>query len=117
MRLGIATDVGGGTSFSIIRQMGEAYKVGMLKGFALTSLQAFYMATLGGAEALRLDHRIGRIESGYEADLVVLDLAGDDFTAWRGSFDRSIEETLFTLMTLAPDNLVACTYVAGYKAF
>lgn len=112
VKTGMGTDVGGGTSFSIVRNLGEAYKVGMLGGHSLSAFRAFYLATRGGAEALGLADRIGSIEPGMEADLCVLDL-DLPFVSWRLDRARTLEEKLFCLQTLAPDNLVEATYVAG----
>lgn len=116
-RVGIGTDVGGGTSYSVVRQLGDAYKVGMLGGHALDAMRSYYMATLGGAQALHLDDRIGAIRPGHEADLAVIDLKPDEFTEWRMRGVDSIFDRLFILQTLASDTLVRATYVAGHKAY
>jgi len=78
-------------------------------------MQALYLATLGAAEALRLDDRIGNFVAGKEADFVVLDYAGSSLTARRCAAAQSIEEKLFALMTLADDRNVAATYVTGRR--
>ena len=74
MRVGLGTDVGGGTSFSLLRTMSEAYKVAQMAGHGLSPWRAFYLATLGGAHALALDDRIGNFEPGKETDFLVLRL-------------------------------------------
>jgi len=112
-RVGVGTDVGGGTSFSMVRQLGEAYKVGMLRGHALDAMRSFYMATLGGAQALHLEDRIGTLEAGTEADVVVIDMKPTEFVEWRMRGVESVFDRLFILQTLAPDNLVLATYLAG----
>lgn len=117
VRVGMGTDVGGGTSLSILRQIGEAYKVAMMHGRSLDIVKSLYMATRGGAEALHLEHTIGSIASGYEADLTVLDLKPDRFAAWRLNFAESITEKLFVLSTIAPAFTVKATYVAGRKVY
>lgn len=116
-RVGIGSDVGAGTSFSIPRQLGDAYKVAMLDDNPLDALRSFYMATLGGARVLRLEDTIGSIRPGREADLAVLDLKATEFLEWRLQFAHSLPEKLFVLQTLAPDNLNRATYVAGKKVF
>ena len=73
MHVGLGTDIGGGTSFSLLATMGAAYEIAQLGGRTLSAVEAFYLATLGGARALALDDRIGTIAPGREADLVVLD--------------------------------------------
>ena len=69
VRVGMGTDVGGGTNFSIPRQLNEAYKVSMLKQKNLSAIHSYYLATKGGAEALHLENTIGSIAAGYEADI------------------------------------------------
>ena len=113
VRVGLATDLGAGTSFSILQTLNEAYKVAQLNGYALSAGQAFYLATLGSARALYLDDRIGSIAAGMEADLVVLDLHATPLLEYRMSFCETLEETLFVLMTLGDDRAVRATYVNG----
>ena len=110
---GLGTDVGGGTSLSLLRTASEAYKVLHLQEHALPAMQALYLATLGAAEALHLDGHIGNFAPGKEADFVVLDYAGSSLTARRCAAAGSIDEKLFALMTLADDRHVAATHVMG----
>ena len=116
VRCGLGTDVGGGTSLSLLATASEAYKVLHLQEHALPATRALYLATLGAAEALYLDDRIGNFAPGKEADVVVLDFAGSPLTARRTAAAQSIEEKLFALMTLADDRNVASTWVMGEKA-
>ena len=113
---GLGTDVGGGTSLSLLRTASEAYKVLHLQEHALPAMRALYLATLGAAEALDLDAHIGNFAMGKEADFVVLDYAGSALTARRTAAAETIEEKLFALMTLADDRNVAGTYVLGQLA-
>ncbi len=113
VRVGLGTDVGGGTSLSLLRTAAEAYKVAALRGAPLSAVQALYLATLGGARALYLDERIGRLAIGNDADLCVLDLKATPLLAYRTRFCESVEEQLFALMTLGDDRAVRATYVAG----
>ncbi|HQR88073.1 MAG TPA: guanine deaminase, partial [Caulobacter sp.] len=94
VKVGIGTDVGAGTSFSILHTLGEAYKVGQLRGAALDPFHALYLATLGGARALDLGDRIGNLAPGKEADFLVLDLAATPLLARRLAGDRSLENRL-----------------------
>jgi guanine deaminase len=114
--IGIATDVGGGTSFSMLRTLADGYKVAQLRGHALGAARAFYLATLGGARALRLDGEIGNFLPGKEADFVVLDLAATALLERRTSLARTLAEKLFALMTLGDDRCVRQTYVLGRPA-
>jgi guanine deaminase len=117
VRVALATDVGAGTSFSMLATMHEAYKVAQLTGHALTARQAFYLATRGGAHALYLDDRIGSIAVGMEADVVVLDLKSTPLIAHRMQHCGDLDEALFIQMMLGDDRAVRATYVAGTLAY
>ena len=116
VRVGIGTDVGGGTSFSMLRTLDEAYKVSQLAGQKLPPLRAFYLATLGGAASLGIDDAIGNFELGKEADFVVLDPAATPLIARRLARVTSLEEKLFALMVLGDDRAVHATHVLGRRA-
>lgn len=115
--VGIGTDVGGGTNFSVLRQLNEAYKVAMLNARNLDAVRSFYLATRGGAQALDLENTIGSIAPGYEADIAVIDLKPSEFAAWRMKFADTVIDKLFVLMTLGLDNANIATYVAGKKVY
>jgi guanine deaminase len=117
IRVGVATDVGGGTSFSILQTLNEAYKVSQMSGQTLTSMKAFYLATLGGAKALHLEHKLGNFEVGKEADFVVLDLHSTPLMKRRMAVSDSIQDTLFALMMLGDDRAVQATFVMGVCQF
>ena len=116
VRVGLGTDVGGGTSFSMLRTLDEAYKVTQMAGQTLSPLCAFHLATLGGAASLRLDDRIGNLETGKEADFIVLDLAATPLLARRVERTVTLAEKLFALMILGDDRAVHATYVLGRLA-
>ncbi len=111
----IGTDVGAGTSLSLIATLGEAYKIAQLKGNSLTAYQGFYLITLGAARALHLDDRIGSFEAGKMGDLVVLDPNATALLRHRTAYANSMEEILFILMTMGDDRVVKATYTAGRK--
>ena len=113
VRVGLATDVGAGTSLSMLKTMGAAYQIAQLNGGSLTAAQAFYLATRGAARALYLDDRIGSIAVGMEADLVVLDLASTPLIEARLARCESLDDALFVQMTLGDDRAVAARVVAG----
>ena len=116
VRIGVATDIGGGTSFGMLETMAEAYKVLQLRGQRLTPLISFYMMTLGNARALSLEGTIGAIAPGNAADLVVLDSRSTPSMALRMQTVETLVEELFVLQTLGDDRAVAEVYVAGAKA-
>ena len=113
IRCGLGTDVGGGTSLSLMKTASEAYKVLHMQDHALPAMRALFLATLGAAEALYLDDYIGNFLPGKEADFVILDPEASSLTARRTRTTTSIEEALFALLTLADDRHVAATYVSG----
>ncbi len=120
--VGLATDVGGGTSFSLLQTASEAYKVTHLQGQNLSGLQALFLATLGSAKALKIDDKIGNFEIGKEADFVVLDPQATPLLSLRtlGTFlaqtPEKISDSIFALMILGDDRAVAATYILGEQA-
>ncbi len=117
LEFALASDVGGGSSFSMLRTMGEAYKVAQLQGQSLSPLRAFYLATLGAARSLRLDDRIGRFGAGMEADFIVLDPHATPLLARRIAQSRTVSEKLRIWMTLGDDRAIAASYVLGTAAW
>ena len=116
VRTSLATDVGGGTSYSMLRTAAEAYKVLQLRHQNLPALDAFYQMTLGNARALSLERRVGGLEPGREADLVVLDARATPAMAYRmETIAGDLAEELFVLMTMGDDRAVRATYVAGER--
>jgi guanine deaminase len=109
----LATDVGGGTSLSMLRTMAEAYKVQAMQGVKLTAWKALYAATRGAARALQLEHEIGSLEPGTLADLAVWDWAVGPVAAHRDALARTLHERVFAWMTLGDERNCCATYVAG----
>jgi guanine deaminase len=116
VHVGLATDVGGGTSLSMFRTMSSAYKVIHLQGQPLPASRSIYLATLGAARALGLEDVIGNLAPGKEADFIAVDLAATPITARRTRAAASIDEALFSLMFLGDDRHVAGTYILGEPA-
>lgn len=110
---GIATDVGGGTSYSMLQTLNEGYKILQLRGQKLHSLQAFHWATRGNALALGMQDRIGTLAPGSDADLVVLDARATEAMALRMERAETLAEELFILQIMGDDRAVAQVYVAG----
>ncbi|MDB5589217.1 MAG: guaD [Devosia sp.] len=116
VRIGIATDIGGGTSYSMLRTLDEGYKISQLRGQRLTPFNSFYMMTLGNARALSLEGTIGTIAPGCAADLVVLNASATPAMALRMATVTELYEELFLLQTLGDDRSIAEVYVAGARA-
>jgi len=113
LTVGLATDVGGGTSFSMLRTMQEAYKVAQLKGLTMTAEECFYLATLGGAKALGLDNMIGSLEPGKEADLIVINPEATALSGRRMQSAKAVGEQLFIVMMLGDERMIEQTYIQG----
>lgn len=113
IKVGLGTDLGAGTSFSILQTLNEAYKAAQMNGAPYSSLHGFYLATRGSACALSLDNKIGSIAVGMEADITVLNLKPTPIIEYRMQYADNLEETLFILMTLGDDRAIAATYIAG----
>jgi guanine deaminase len=113
VRVAVATDIGGGSSYSMLKTMDEAYKIQQLLGERLNPLESFYLMTRGNAEALSMQDDIGTLEIGSVADLVVLNAAATPAMKLRMETIRTLPEELFLLQTIGDDRAVIETYVAG----
>lgn len=112
----VATDVGGGTSFSMLQTLNEAYKICQLQGQKLSPLKSLYLATLGNAKSLQLDDKIGSFQAEREADFVVLDYDSTPLMSLKQSKCKTLFERLFAMIILGDDRSVKATYVAGELA-
>ncbi len=113
VRTGVATDIGGGTSYSMLRTLDEAYKIAQLRRDRLDPLSSFYWMTRGNAESLGMVGEIGTLDAGSFADLVVLDAAATPAMALRQRSIESLAEELFLFQTMGDDRAVAAVYIAG----
>ena len=111
--VGLATDVGGGSSFSMLRTMAAAYEVGQLRGDSLHPAELLWLATQGAADTLRIGDRVGNLAPGREADIVVLDLGSTPVIAQRAARAEDIWDALFPTIMLGDDRAVRQVYVAG----
>ena len=116
-RIALGTDVGGGTSLSPFATMKAAYDIAQFGDFSLSPFAAFHLLTLGGAQALHLDDKIGRLAPGFEADLTVLDLNSTDLIRHRMQSVDSLADTLFAQIVLADDRAIRATYANGAKVY
>ncbi|MEM6729898.1 MAG: amidohydrolase family protein, partial [Pseudomonadota bacterium] len=113
--VGLATDTGGGSSFSMLRTMAAAYEIAQLRGQALHAAQLLWLATEGSAAALHLSGRVGRLAEGAEADLCVLDLASTPAIAQRAEAARSPWDAIFPTIMMGDDRAVVDVWVAGQR--
>jgi guanine deaminase len=116
VRTGLATDIGAGTSYSMLATMGAAYQAAQLRGASLDPFAAFHWATRGNALALGLDGMIGALSPGHEGDVIVLDARGTPAMAHRMERIGTLAEELFVLMVMGDDRAVKGAYVAGKEA-
>ena len=115
--VGIGTDVGAGPSLSVLETLADAYRVSKLRNQPLDSLHGLYLATLGAARCLDLDHVIGNFAVGKEADFTVLDAGGDTPVARRAARATDVRERLFALQLLGDARNVHSTWLLGEQAF
>lgn len=114
-RVGLATDTGGGSSFSMLRTMAAAYEVGQLRGRALHPAELWWLATQGSAESLHAEGRIGNIAPGMEADLVVIDLSSTPAIAQAAARAEDIWQAIFPTIMMGDDRATHAVWVAGQK--
>ncbi|MGX9354862.1 guanine deaminase [Roseobacteraceae bacterium S113] len=116
LSVGLATDTGGGSSFSMLRTMAAAYELGQLAGTALHPAQLLWLATAGSATSLHLQDDIGTLAPGSAADLVALNLNSTPAIAQRAARAETIWEAVFPTIMMGDDRAVAGTWIAGRRA-
>ena len=115
IRCGLATDTGGGSSFSMLRTMAAAYEIGQLRGTPLHPAHLMWLATEGSAAALHMSGRIGSLNVGAMADIAVIDLASTPAIAQRSSRANDLWEALFPTIMMGDDRAISDVYVAGQR--
>lgn len=113
VKVGMGTDIGAGTTFNMLQTLNEAYKIMQLQSYRLSAYEAFYLATLGGADALGLADTIGNFNVGKEADFVVLEPTATPLQQLRYDNSKTLMDKLFVMMTLGDDRSIYRTYVDG----
>lgn len=113
--VGLATDTGGGSSFSMLRTMAAAYEVGQLRGRPLHPAELIWLATEGSAAALRLSGTIGRLAAGADADITVIDLSSTPAIAQRAARANDGWEAVFPTIMMGDDRAIRAVYVAGER--
>jgi len=113
LRIGLATDTGGGSSFSMLRTMAAAYEIGQLRGTPLHASQLWWLATVGSAQALHAERQIGNIAPGMEADLVVIDLASTPAIEQATRRAEDLWQALFPTIMMGDDRAIRAVWVGG----
>ena len=113
----MGSDVGAGTSLSMLKTLADGYRVCQLKGQSWHPFDAFHAITLGNAIALGVDDRIGRLVPGFEADVVVLEPSDNPALARRLTQADTLAERLFAYMMLGDERDIERTYVAGQRVW
>lgn len=116
VRVALATDIGGGTSWSMLATQGRAIEIARLRGNDLEALRSFYLATLGNARALGLEAEMGSLAPGRFADMVLLDPRATDVLAARDDLSETLADRLFALAVLGDERAIAETFIAGRPA-
>ncbi len=114
-RVGLATDTGGGSSFSMLRTMAAAYEVGQLRGRPLHPAQLLWLGTVGSAQCLRMDDCIGNVAPGMEADFVILDLASTPDIAQREAHAKDFWEAVFPTIMMGDNRAVSEVWIGGRR--
>lgn len=117
IEMALASDVGGGDSFSMFQVMNEAYKICRLNDYNLDPVKAFYLTTLAAAKVLNMDDSIGNFEVNKEADFIVLDLSATKLITEKLKVAKDINDILFSLMTLGDDRLIKEVYILGQAIY
>ena len=111
--IGLATDIGGGSNFSMLRTMAAAYEVAQLRGAVLHPAQLMWLASEGSAQALHLQGIIGHLGIGAEADLCILDLSSTPGIAQRVNNAEDFWENLFPTIMMGDDRAIRDVWIAG----
>jgi len=117
IQVSLATDIGGGTSFSMLKTMGRAYEVAHLRGDVMSAFDLFYLATLAGAKALGIENSVGNFMPGKEADFIVFDLKATPLMERRIGVCQNLEEELFVTLMLGDDRNIQATYLMGEQKY
>jgi guanine deaminase len=115
IKVGLATDTGGGSSFSMLRTMAAAYEIGQLRGRPLHASELWWLATEGSARAMRMQDRIGTLAPGSDADLIVVNLASTPAISQRSNVANDFWESLFPTIMMGDDRAIGDVWVGGER--
>ncbi len=115
-RIGLATDTGGGSSFSMLRTMAAAYEIGQLRGTPLHPAQLLWLATVGSSRSLWMNDKIGNLVAGNEADIVVLNLSSTEAISQRSTRAQDIWESIFPTIMMGDDRAIEAVWIGGREA-
>jgi len=113
IKVGIGTDVSGGTTYNMIEVLDEMYKIAQLQNYKISAYRSFYLATLGGAESLYLDDKIGNFEAGKEADFNVINFDSTPLIKRRMNTSNDLADKLFAMIMMGDDRSISQTYIMG----
>ncbi|MDG3085241.1 guanine deaminase [Vibrio hannami] len=113
INLSLASDVGAGTSLSLFANQADAYKICQLQHTSLDPFESLYLCTQGAAASMGIDHLVGNLNPGTEADFVELDFMGSPILQQRLLRCKTLKEQLFAISTLSDDRAIERTYVNG----
>ena len=113
IKVGLATDTGGGTFFSMLKTMSETYKVSQLSKFSIHAAQLLWLATMGSSASLNLENKIGNIEKNYCADLNIINLSSTKEIEQRKNQSNNIWEAIFPTLIMGDDRAIVSTWVNG----
>lgn len=117
VRFGLGTDIGAGTTPSIVNAMADAYKIQQVRNVSLSPFHLWYLATLGGARALSLDDRTGSLEPGKDADFLAIDTHATPLLSLRTRHARSLEDLLAGCIFIGDDRLISRVWIRGREVW
>ena len=115
VNVGLGSDIGAGTTFSMLSTINEGYKTQQLRGDKLSPFKSLFLATLGDAIALDLEGTIGNFVKGAEADFIVLDYHATPLMDRRMQHCKTLSEKLFILSMLGDERHVKATHIMGER--
>ncbi len=117
VNVSLASDVGGGTSLAMLRNLADGYKLQAMAGQRLSAWALLHAATRGAAQALQLGHEIGSFEPGLMADACLWDWAVGPVALRRDGLARELHERVFAWMMLGDERNLVESWVGGVRRY